>query len=154
MLEHTLLSRHPCLASIGIKNGITTPSLFRCGQRDSSGAVPRSSRFRARAPRPIRREPYRSHRPARNRSRLASDRVEYQGRSCRGCTAAGQENQGTDIIDHRKSDQIVPAFYAQRLTDLIPSAKRPEIPSGHLSFLEKPVDLASAMSTFLLEKHP
>src|SRR5882762_9247166 len=39
-------------------------------KRDSSDAVPRSSRFRAKAARPIRHEPYRSHRPARNRSRL------------------------------------------------------------------------------------
>jgi 3-oxoadipate enol-lactonase len=53
-----------------------------------------------------------------------------------------------------KYDQIVPPFYTQELADLIPAAKRAEIPSGHLSFLEKPVDLASAMLTFLLEKHP
>ena len=53
-----------------------------------------------------------------------------------------------------KYDQIVPPFYTQELADLIPAAKRVEIPSGHLSFLEKPVDLASAMLTFLLEKHP
>jgi 3-oxoadipate enol-lactonase len=49
-----------------------------------------------------------------------------------------------------KYDQIVPPFYTQELTDLIPTAKGAEIPSGHLSFLEKPVDLASAMLTFLL----
>ena len=53
-----------------------------------------------------------------------------------------------------KYDQIVPPFYTQELTDLIPCAKSAEIPSGHLSFLEKPGDLASAMLTFLLEKHP
>ena len=53
-----------------------------------------------------------------------------------------------------KYDQVVPPFYTQELADLIPTAKRAEIPSGHLSFLEKPVDLASAMLTFLLEKHP
>src|SRR5260370_29302532 len=52
-----------------------------------------------------------------------------------------------------KYDQIVPPFYTQELADLIPTAKRAEIPSGHLSFLEKPVYLASAMLTFLLEKH-
>ena len=51
-----------------------------------------------------------------------------------------------------KYDQIVPPFYTQELADLIHTAKRAEIPSGHLSFLEKPVDLASAMLTFLLEK--
>jgi len=52
-----------------------------------------------------------------------------------------------------KYDQIVPPFYTQQLADLIPRAKRAEIPSGHLSFLEKPGDLTSAMLTFLLEKH-
>ena len=51
-----------------------------------------------------------------------------------------------------KYDQIVPPFYTQELANLIPTAKRAEIPSGHLSFLEKPVDLASAISTFLLGK--
>jgi hypothetical protein len=50
-----------------------------------------------------------------------------------------------------KYDQIVPTFYTQELADLILTAQRAEIPSGHLSFLEKPVDLASAMLTFLFE---
>jgi pimeloyl-ACP methyl ester carboxylesterase len=53
-----------------------------------------------------------------------------------------------------KYDQIVPPSYTQDLADLILTAKRAEIPSGHLSFLEKPADLASAMLTFLLGKHP
>lgn len=53
-----------------------------------------------------------------------------------------------------KYDQIVPPFYTQQLADLIPAAKTAEIPSGHLSFLERPVDLASGISTFLLETHP
>ena len=53
-----------------------------------------------------------------------------------------------------KYDQIVPPFYTQESADLIFNAKRVEIPSGHLSFLEKPVDLASAMLTFLLERLP
>jgi 3-oxoadipate enol-lactonase len=53
-----------------------------------------------------------------------------------------------------KYDQIVPTFYTQELADLILTAQRDEIPSGHLSFLEKPVDLASAMLTFLFERHP
>jgi pimeloyl-ACP methyl ester carboxylesterase len=52
-----------------------------------------------------------------------------------------------------KYDHIVPPFYTQELADLIPTAKRAKIPSGHLSFLEKPVDLASAMLTFLFEKY-
>jgi 3-oxoadipate enol-lactonase len=49
-----------------------------------------------------------------------------------------------------KYDQIVPPFYTQELADLIPAAKTTEILSGHLSFLENPVDLASAMLAFLL----
>jgi pimeloyl-ACP methyl ester carboxylesterase len=49
-----------------------------------------------------------------------------------------------------KYDQIVPPFYTQELADLIPAAKTTEIFSGHLSFLENPVDLASAMLAFLL----
>jgi 3-oxoadipate enol-lactonase len=53
-----------------------------------------------------------------------------------------------------KYDQIVPPFYTHELADLIPTVKRVEIPSGHLSFLEKPVDLASAMLAFLLKKYP
>ena len=53
-----------------------------------------------------------------------------------------------------KYDQIVPTFYTQELADLILTAQRDEIPSGHLSFLEKPVGLASAMLTFLFERHP
>jgi pimeloyl-ACP methyl ester carboxylesterase len=51
-----------------------------------------------------------------------------------------------------RADNLNIGFYSQELADLIPSAKRAEIPSGHLSFLEKPVDLASAMLTFLLQK--
>jgi 3-oxoadipate enol-lactonase len=53
-----------------------------------------------------------------------------------------------------KYDEIVPPFYTQELADLISTPHRAEVPSGHLSFLEKPVDLAAAMLTFLLEKHP
>jgi 3-oxoadipate enol-lactonase len=52
-----------------------------------------------------------------------------------------------------KYDQVVPTFYTQELADLILTAKRAEIRSGYLSFLEKPVDLASAMLTFLFERH-
>jgi len=53
-----------------------------------------------------------------------------------------------------KYDQIVPPIYTEELADLIPGAKKAEIPSGHLSFLEKPADLAAATLTFLLHKHP
>src|SRR6202048_4593791 len=52
-------------------------------KRDSSDAVPRSSRFPAKAVRPMRREPYRSHRQERNRSRLrAILHCPYPSRSC------------------------------------------------------------------------
>jgi 3-oxoadipate enol-lactonase len=53
-----------------------------------------------------------------------------------------------------KYDQIVPPCYTQELADFIHRSERAEIPSGHLSFLEKPGDLTSAMLPFLLEKHP
>jgi 3-oxoadipate enol-lactonase len=53
-----------------------------------------------------------------------------------------------------KYDQIVPPFYTQELANLIPTVERAEIPAGHLSYLEKPIDLASMMLTFLLEKQP
>ena len=52
-----------------------------------------------------------------------------------------------------KYDEIVPPFYSQQLAE-ISTAKRAELPSGHLSFLERRVDLASAILTFLPERHP
>jgi 3-oxoadipate enol-lactonase len=52
-----------------------------------------------------------------------------------------------------KYDQIVPPFYTQELADLIPTAKKAEIPSGHLSFLEKPVDLVCCPSQFFTTAH-
>ena len=42
-------------------------------------------------------------------------------------------------------DQIVPSAYSE---NLIPGAKTIELDSGHLIFLEKPVELASAILTF------
>lgn len=48
-----------------------------------------------------------------------------------------------------KQDQIVPGRYSGLLADLIPNARRAEIDSGHLSFLEQPTQLASAISAFL-----
>ena len=48
-----------------------------------------------------------------------------------------------------KYDQIVPHVYSEDLSCLIPKAMKAEIHSGHLSFLEKPLDLASAMLSFL-----
>ena len=44
-----------------------------------------------------------------------------------------------------KHDQIVPPAYSN---NLIPHAKTIELDSGHLIFLEKPVDLASAILSF------
>jgi 3-oxoadipate enol-lactonase len=48
-----------------------------------------------------------------------------------------------------KDDQIVPERNSYPFSDLIPAARRTEIDSGHLSFLEQPVHLASAISAFL-----
>src|ERR1700720_3231286 len=44
-----------------------------------------------------------------------------------------------------KHDQIVPPAYSD---NLVPDAKTLELDSGHLIFLEKPVDLASAILSF------
>src|SRR3984893_5416172 len=44
-----------------------------------------------------------------------------------------------------KHDQIVPPAYSE---NLVPDAKTIELDSGHLIFLEKPVDLASAILSF------
>jgi len=44
-----------------------------------------------------------------------------------------------------KHDQIVPPAYSE---NLVPDAKTMELNSGHLIFLEKPVDLASAILSF------
>jgi 3-oxoadipate enol-lactonase len=44
-----------------------------------------------------------------------------------------------------KHNQIVPPAYSQ---NLVPDAKTPELNSGHLIFLEKPVELASTILSF------
>jgi 3-oxoadipate enol-lactonase len=44
-----------------------------------------------------------------------------------------------------KHDQIVPPVYSE---NLVPYAKTVELNSGHLIFLEKPVELASAILSF------
>ena len=44
-----------------------------------------------------------------------------------------------------KHDQIVPPSYSE---DLVPDAKTIELDSGHLIFLEKPVELACAILSF------
>ena len=44
-----------------------------------------------------------------------------------------------------KHDQIVPPAYSE---NLVPYAKTLELTSGHLIFLEKPVELASAILSF------
>jgi 3-oxoadipate enol-lactonase len=46
-----------------------------------------------------------------------------------------------------KHDQIVPPAYSE---NLVPDAKTLELDSGHLIFLEKPVELASAILSFCL----
>jgi 3-oxoadipate enol-lactonase len=45
-------------------------------------------------------------------------------------------------------DQIVPPDYSQELAGLIPGASRVELDSGHLLFLEKPLDLATSILAF------
>jgi 3-oxoadipate enol-lactonase len=49
------------------------------------------------------------------------------------------------LVITAKHDQIVPPAYSE---NLVPDAKTIEFDSGHLIFLEKPVDLASAILSF------
>jgi pimeloyl-ACP methyl ester carboxylesterase len=49
------------------------------------------------------------------------------------------------LVITAKHDQIVPPAYSE---NLVPDAKTIELDSGHLIFLEKPVDLASAILSF------
>jgi 3-oxoadipate enol-lactonase len=48
-----------------------------------------------------------------------------------------------------KHDQIVPPAYSE---NLVPNAKTIELNSGHLIFLEKPVEVASAILSFFQSK--
>jgi pimeloyl-ACP methyl ester carboxylesterase len=50
-----------------------------------------------------------------------------------------------------KYDQVVPSVYSEELGNLIPRSKRLEMHSGHLSFLEKPLELTSALLGFYQE---
>jgi 3-oxoadipate enol-lactonase len=52
------------------------------------------------------------------------------------------------LVITAKHDQIVPPTYSKDLTALIPHAHEVEINAGHLTFLEKPQDLASAILSF------
>jgi 3-oxoadipate enol-lactonase len=51
----------------------------------------------------------------------------------------------TTLLITAKHDQIVPPAYSE---NLVPNAKTIELNSGHLIFLEKPVELASAILSF------
>jgi len=51
----------------------------------------------------------------------------------------------TTLLITAKHDQIVPPAYSE---NLVPDAKTIELNSGHLIFLEKPVELASAILSF------
>lgn len=52
------------------------------------------------------------------------------------------------LVITAKHDQIVPPDYSRELADLIPHASKAELDSGHLTFLEKPLDLATAILRF------
>ncbi len=49
-------------------------------------------------------------------------------------------------------DQIVPPNYSQELAGMIPGASSMELDSGHLLFLEKPLDLATSILAFLMAR--
>ena len=48
-----------------------------------------------------------------------------------------------------KHDQVVPEFYSQQLARLPAGVRRPEIDSGHLSFLEQAAPLATTISSLV-----
>ncbi|AXC10308.1 hypothetical protein ACPOL_0955 [Acidisarcina polymorpha] len=53
-----------------------------------------------------------------------------------------------------KHDRIVPGFYSEQLAELTHGSQHVEIDSGHLSFLEQPVQLATAIVRFLDSHRP
>lgn len=63
-----------------------------------------------------------------------------------------QKIKAPTLLIISKQDQIVPPAYTEDLASLIPKSKKVEISSGHLSFLEKPLDLASALLSFYKEQ--
>ena len=65
-----------------------------------------------------------------------------------------QKIKAPTLLIISKQDQIVPPAYTEDLASLIPKSKKVEISSGHLSFLEKPLDLASALLSFYKEQWP
>jgi 3-oxoadipate enol-lactonase len=66
--------------------------------------------------------------------------------------AQAQRIKAPTLLITGKHDQIVPPAYSEDLASLISNSKKTEISSGHLSFLEKPLDLASAILSFYKER--
>jgi pimeloyl-ACP methyl ester carboxylesterase len=62
--------------------------------------------------------------------------------------AQAQKIKAPTLLITGKYDHIVPSAYSEDLASLIPNSKKVEISSGHLSFLEKPLDLAAAILRF------
>lgn len=52
------------------------------------------------------------------------------------------------LIITAKHDQIIPSDYSEDLARLIPQASRSELNCGHLTFLEQPAELATALLDF------
>jgi len=52
------------------------------------------------------------------------------------------------LVITAKHDQIVPPDYSEDLARLIPQASRSELDCGHLTFLERPTELATALLEF------
>src|SRR4029077_2335001 len=68
----------------------------------------------------------------------ASDRAEYQGRSRRGCAGAGQEDQGTDIINHREIRPDCATLLYSGVGRFDPHCKEGRNPFRTLVFSRKP----------------
>lgn len=52
------------------------------------------------------------------------------------------------LVITAKHDEIIPPGYSEDLVRLIPHASRSELDSGHLTFLERPKELATALLDF------
>lgn len=52
------------------------------------------------------------------------------------------------LVITAKYDEIIPPAYSEDLARLIPQASRSELDSGHLTFLERPGELATALLEF------
>ncbi|AXC11178.1 Hydrolase (HAD superfamily) [Acidisarcina polymorpha] len=66
---------------------------------------------------------------------------------------AATQIKAPTLVITAKHDQIVPPDYSEALAQLIPQASRSELDCGHLTFLERPSELAAALLEFFEAHH-